>query len=795
MTKRRVMSLSNRLRLHGLYRLLKKVNACAAEMAALSDEELRGLTAVFRQRLMTGETLDQLLPEAFAAIREASKRTLGLYPYDVQVLGAIALHQNMIAEMKTGEGKTLTAVLPLYLNALEGKGALLVTVNAYLAERDALEMGPVFQFMGLTVGIGVFKEEEIPSPLEKQSVYASDIVYTTSAGLGFDYLLDNLAGNPADKFLRPFHYAIVDEVDAVLLDSAQTPLIISGSPRVQSNLYMTTNEFVLSLKAEEEYEVNIDERYVFLTESGSRYAERYFSIADLYSEESYELNRHIHLALQAQHLYQKDKDYVVMDGKVKLLDNKTGRILEGVRLQSGLHQALETKEGVRNTKDSRAIASVTYQSLFNMFPHLAGMSGTAKVAEDEFIETYRLPVVVIPTHAPIQRRDFPDAIYRTLPEKLHATILYVKEKHRVGQPVLLISGTVEIAEIYSHLLLQEGIAHSVLTAKNTAKEALIIQEAGQKGAVTVATSLAGRGTDIKLGKGVAALGGLAVIGTERMPSHRVDWQLRGRSGSQGDPGESQFFVSLEDELLLSEGPRWLKRYFMAHKDAKPKDYGKPIKRRRFRRAVELAQQKSDDRAALARSTTVQFDESLRVQRQLIYGLRDRLLFQQIDVSEKIRTIVAKSLSRFLDTQDLLTENALKRYIRENLSYERRSFPEDLRLSCKDDVKEYLFALYEEEMEQKMTALQTQEQVLEFYRLAVLRAVDSYWIEQVDCLQQLKGLTSLRSLGQRDTMAEYYAESLRSYQEMGEKVNDLIVRNVMLSTIEQVSDEQIRVYFV
>lgn len=788
-------SIVNRLKLRGLYKILKKVNALSDTMAAYSNQELQDLTPRFKERLAQGEELDKLLPEAFAAIREVSKRIVGMYPYDVQVLGAIALHQGKIAEMKTGEGKTLTAVMPLYLNALEGKGVLLVTTNEYLAKRDAEEMGPIFRFMGLTVGVGAAEGSKESEEINKKELYESDVVYTTSSILGFDYLIDNLVGHAADKFLRPFHYAIIDEADAVLLDSAQTPLIIAGSPRVPSNFYSIANEFVLSLKAGEEYELNVDEKYVFLTEMGSRYAESFFSVDELYSDEWYELNRHINLALQAQHLYQKDKDYVVADNEVKLLDNRTGRILEGTRLQSGLHQAIETKEGVRNTRESRAVGSVTYQSLFNMFPRLAGMTGTAKIVEDELIATYRLPVVIIPTNKPIQRIDYPDKIYTTLPEKLYATIEYVKEKHATGQPVLLVSGTVEIAEIYSSMLLQEGIAHSILTAKHLAKEAMVIKEAGQIGTVTVATSLAGRGTDIKLGPGVAELGGLVVVGTERMPSSRVDWQLRGRAGRQGDPGMSQFFVSLEDEIIIQEGPKWAHRYFEDNNVRDREDYGQPLTAKKFRRVVELAQEKSDDRGVLARESTIQFDESLRVQRQLIYRLRDSLIYAQVDVTDKIRDVVLESIGRFLNRHPNLTEQELCQYVLKNFSYEVRKLPAGLTAGNPDGVKSYLFELYEREIQRKMNTLQTRDKLIEFYRLSVLRAIDSYWIEQVDYLQQLKGAVTMRATGQRDTMTEYYRESLLSYEELGNRVKAQVVRNIMLSSIEQAEGDQLSIYFV
>lgn len=787
-------SLVNTMRLRALQKQLHKINALTDEMRQLTDEALQAKTEEFKERLSAGESLDDMAIEALAVIREADYRVLGKFPYDVQVLGGLALHEGTIVEMKTGEGKTLTATLPLYLNALSGKGCILVTTNDYLAKRDAQEMGLVYRFLGLSVGVGVFEEGEYISAQDKKKIYESDIVYTTSTALGFDYLSDNLAGDEKDKFLRPFHYVIVDEADAVLLDSAQTPLIISGDPRVQSNLYDPANRFVLTLK-KEEYKYLKDDKLVFLTQEGIRYAEQYFNIDDLYGEDYFELNRHINLALRAHFLFKKDVDYVVQDNEVKLLDNRTGRILEGTRLQSGIHQAIETKEGVRKTQDSRAIASVTYQSLFNMFPKLSGMTGTGKIAEAELIQTYRVSVTVIPTNTPVARIDYPDKIYTTLYEKLLATLEYVKELHDKGQPVLLVSGTVDIAEIYSRMLLQEGIAHSLLTAKNIAKEALIIAEAGQRGAVTVATSLAGRGTDIKLGEGVADLGGLAVIGTERMPNSRIDWQLRGRAGRQGDPGLSQFFVSLEDELLVDHGDQRLRRYFERHHHRDRKNYGKPLSGRRFQRAVEQAQEKSEDRAETARQTTIKFDESLKSQRHRIYKLRDQLIFGDILLTDKVTSVVEDVIDTYLSNYPSSERDSIQvqRFILENFTYQ---LPDsDVDIQDDFELKAYLMSLYEEELGRKRVVLQTEEKYEEFIRRSILHAIDICWVAQVDHLQQLKNFVSMRQIAQRDSTMEYLRESLESYNEMRDHVKALILKNVMLSSIEGNPEDGFSIYFI
>jgi accessory sec system translocase secA2 len=651
--------------------------------------------------------------------------------------------------------------------------------------------------MGLTVGVGVFDDDEEVDSNRKKKIYSSDILYTTSTALGFDYLIDNLAGNAEDKFLRSFNYVIIDEADAVLLDSAQTPLIIAGSPRVQSNLYDTADQFIRTLRKEQEFKFLKDEKIIFLTDEGIRYAEKYFNISNLYGEEYFELNRHINLALRAHYLFKKDIDYVVTEDAVELLDNRTGRILEGTRLQSGIHQAIETKEKVKKSKDSRAIASVTYQSLFNMFPKLSGMTGTGKIAENELISTYGVSVVVLPTNTPIRRLDYSDKIYTTLPEKLFATLEFVKEIHEKQQPILLISGTVDIAEIYSRMLLQEGIPHNVLTAKNIAKEALIIAEAGQKGAVTVATSLAGRGTDIKLGKGVAELGGLAVIGTERMANSRIDWQLRGRAGRQGDPGLSQFFVSLEDELIMNYANKRLKKYFEKQNRIDRKNYGKPLVSKRFSRIVAHAQHKSEDKSESARQNTIKFDESLKSQRKKIYHLRDQLIYGEVKLRDRLDKLMREYIEIYIeDNRHIgLNQNDLKRFILENFTYQLRSLPTSLDLANSKQVKDYLFYLYQLEMERKSKQLKTDSKVEEFIRLSILRAIDECWIQQVDHLQQLKTFVSMRQIAQRDSISEYLRESLESYEEMGKEVKHAIVKNVMLSTIEGKIDDGLSIYFV
>ncbi|CIW02287.1 preprotein translocase subunit SecA [Streptococcus pneumoniae] len=554
-------------------KILKKINALKGKMSSLSDQELVAKTVEFRQRLSEGESLDDILVEAFAVVREADKRILGMFPYDVQVMGAIVMHYGNVAEMNTGEGKTLTATMPVYLNAFSGEGVMVVTPNEYLSKRDAEEMGQVYRFLGLTIGVPFTEDPKKEMKAEeKKLIYASDIIYTTNSNLGFDYLNDNLASNEEGKFLRPFNYVIIDEIDDILLDSAQTPLIIAGSPRVQSNYYAIIDTLVTTLVEGEDYIFKEEKEEVWLTTKGAKSAENFLGIDNLYKEEHASFARHLVYAIRAHKLFTKDKDYIIRGNEMVLVDKGTGRLMEMTKLQGGLHQAIEAKEHVKLSPETRAMASITYQSLFKMFNKISGMTGTGKVAEKEFIETYNMSVVRIPTNRPRQRIDYPDNLYITLPEKVYASLEYIKEYHAKGNPLLVFVGSVEMSQLYSSLLFREGIAHNVLNANNAAREAQIISESGQMGAVTVATSMAGRGTDIKLGKGVAELGGLIVIGTERMESQRIDLQIRGRSGRQGDPGMSKFFVSLEDDVIKKFGPSWVHKKY---KDYQVQDMTQP----------------------------------------------------------------------------------------------------------------------------------------------------------------------------------------------------------------------------
>lgn len=772
-----------------IHRQLNKINHLAPTMAELSDAQLQAKTAEFKERYHQTHDLDSLLPEAFATIREAAKRVLKMYPYDVQVIGGIIMHMGNIAEMKTGEGKTLTAVMPLYLNALSGESTILVTPNEYLASRDAEEMKPLYEFLGLSLGCRVSDGERRIEPEEKRAIYQKDIVYTTNAVLGFDYLIDNLAENATKKFMPDFNYVIIDEADAILLDSAQTPLIISGAPRVQSNLYELVDNFVVTLKEDEGYNLDEKREGVWLTSAGIDEAERYFSVEDLYDSKHTELVKHIELALKAHTLFENEKEYVVRAGKVCLLDRQDGRILEMTKLQGGQHQALEAKEHVEITPNMRAMASITYQNLFKLFKKTAGMSGTAKTQEDELIDVYQMKVLQVPTNNPVQRVDEPDEVYLTLPEKLRASMELVKKLHATGQPILLATGSVELSEIYSQLLLAEKIPHNVLNAYNDAKEAQIIKEAGQYGSVTVATSMAGRGTDIKLGEGVAKLGGLAVIGTEKMLNKRMELQLRGRAGRQGDPGFSKFFVSLEDEIVQKYSGKKIEKYWRKHKDDPP---NRPLGAR-YRRIVQNAQVVSEMSGESQRRLVLSFDESVKTQREMIYQQRNDFIFQKGEFSYDIMDLIEKDIVAFLKMPDLDAQ-AVKRYIFDNLSYTAKISSKKLDVTQPDKLKEILLGIAQNELRKKDKFLKTAAQKADFYRLCLLKAIDTSWIEEVDTLEQLKNLTLARTSAQRNPVFEYHFEAQKAYQVMRQNMRRLALQNLLLSTITVKKDGSLDIYF-
>ena len=772
---------------------LKKINGLKDEMAALSDETLAAKTVEFRQRLAEGETLDDLLVEAFAVVREADKRILGMFPYDVQVMGGIVIHQGNVAEMNTGEGKTLTATMPLYLNALTGKGAMLITTNEYLAKRDAEEMGPVYRFLGLSIGIPFTDnpEEELKAE-DKRKIYNSDIIYLTNSSLGFDYLTDNLASSSNEKFLCPFDYVIIDEIDDILLDSAQTPLIIAGSPRVQSNYYGIIDTLVTTMVENEDYIFKEEKEEIWLTTKGAKTAENFLGIDNLYKEEYATYVRHLVYSLRAHKLFTKDKEYIIRDDEMILLDKGTGRLMEMTKLQGGLHQAIEAKEHVKLSPETRAMASITYQSLFKMFNKISGMTGTGKVAEKEFLETYNMSVIRIPTNRPLIRKDYPDNLYVTLPEKVYASLECIKEYHIKGNPLLVFVGSVEMSHLYSSLLLREGIAHNVLNANNAAREAQIVSESGQMGAVTVATSMAGRGTDIKLGPGVAELGGLVVIGTERMESQRIDLQIRGRSGRQGDPGLSKFFVSLEDDVIKKFGPSWVHRMYKEYSVA---DITQPqiLEGRKYHRLVEKAQNASDSASRANRQRTLEYAESMNIQRDLIYKERNRL----INGDRDLRDVLSEMIDEYIETilsENIKTREELFHYIVTNISFNIRELPLDLVIEDEQELRNFLIQIINSELNDKKTLLEPHDLYDQFLRVSMLKAIDDNWVEQVDYLQQLMMAIGGQSASQMNPIVEYYREAYMGFEAMKEQIRSDMVRNILMGLVQMGPKGEIVTHF-
>ena len=772
---------------------LKKINGLKDEMAALSDETLAAKTVEFRQRLAEGETLDDLLVEAFAVVREADKRILGMFPYDVQVMGGIVIHQGNVAEMNTGEGKTLTATMPLYLNALTGKGAMLITTNEYLAKRDAEEMGPVYRFLGLSIGIPFTDdpEEELKAE-DKRKIYNSDIIYLTNSSLGFDYLTDNLASSSNEKFLCPFDYVIIDEIDDILLDSAQTPLIIAGSPRVQSNYYGIIDTLVTTMVENEDYIFKEEKEEIWLTTKGAKTAENFLGIDNLYKEEYATYVRHLVYSLRAHKLFTKDKEYIIRDDEMILLDKGTGRLMEMTKLQGGLHQAIEAKEHVKLSPETRAMASITYQSLFKMFNKISGMTGTGKVAEKEFLETYNMSVIRIPTNRPLIRKDYPDNLYVTLPEKVYASLECIKEYHLKGNPLLVFVGSVEMSHLYSSLLLREGIAHNVLNANNAAREAQIVSESGQMGAVTVATSMAGRGTDIKLGPGVAELGGLVVIGTERMESQRIDLQIRGRSGRQGDPGLSKFFVSLEDDVIKKFGPSWVHRMYKEYSVA---DITQPqiLEGRKYHRLVEKAQNASDSASRANRQRTLEYAESMNIQRDLIYKERNRLINGDRDLRDVLSEMIDEYIENIL-SENLKTREELFHYIVTNISFNIRELPLDLVIEDEQELRNFLIQIINSELNDKKTLLEPHDLYDQFLRVSMLKAIDDNWVEQVDYLQQLMMAIGGQTASQTNPIVEYYREAYMGFEAMKEQIRSDMVRNILMGLVQMGPKGEIVTHF-
>lgn len=753
-----------------------QVESHADEMAALSDEELQAKTPEFRDRLQKGETLDDLLPEAFAVAREGAKRVLGLYPFHVQILGGIALHKGNIAEMMTGEGKTLTATMPVYLNALTGKGVHVVTVNEYLSSRDETEMGQLYRWLGLTTGLNI----STMSSEEKRAAYACDVTYSTNSELGFDYLRDNMVVYKEQMVQRPLNYAILDEVDSILIDEARTPLIISGEAEQANADYIRADRFVKKLVEDKsdddadddedhgDYKIDWPTKTISLTRTGIQKACDHFGLKNLYDVENQKLVHHIDQALRANYIMLKDIDYVVQDGEVLIVDSFTGRVMEGRRYSDGLHQAIEAKEGVKIQEESQTQATITYQNYFRMYKKLAGMTGTAKTEEEEFREIYNMEVITIPTNRPVIRQDMPDLLYPTLDSKFNAVVKEIKERHAKGQPILVGTVSIESSERLSKMLNQEHIPHAVLNAKNHAKEAAIIMNAGQRGAVTIATNMAGRGTDIKLGPGVKELGGLAVIGTERHESRRIDNQLRGRSGRQGDPGYTRFYLSLEDDLMKRFGGDRVKDFLDRLSD---NDDDKVIESRLITRQVESAQKRVEGNNYDTRKQTLQYDDVMRIQREIIYGER----MQVIDEQKSLKSVLMPMIHRTIDHQiDMFTQgdrktwrlDSLRDFIVSCLADEDYVDDQiDFKTFTPQELKQQLYDLAEENYQEKEAALADPEQMLEFEKVVILRVVDEHWTNHIDAMDQLRQSIGLRGYGQLNPLVEYQDSGYNMFEEM------------------------------
>ena len=761
-----------------LHFLLGKVKEECKKVKNLSDYELKNKTNEFKRRLADGETTEDLLPEAFAVCCEADYRVLGMFPFDVQILGGIALHLCYLAEMNTGEGKTLTATMPLYLNGLTGKSSILVTANEYLAIRDAEEMGQVYEFLGLSVKAGVTRDtNEHLNNDQKKEIYAADIVYTTHGSLGFDYLLNNLVHSKEDRFMRELYYVIIDEADSVLLDSASMPLVISGSPRVQSNLYGITDFFVTTLVEDEHYIV--EDNKVWLTDKGIEYAQRYFRIENLYSKENFDVLRHVVLALRAHYLMDKDVDYVVTDsGEIVLLDKSTGRKMNGMKLRGGSHQAIEEKERLKLSQEQRSVASITYQNLFNLFPKMSGMSGTIADGKDELLEVYHKQVVVIPPNKPMARKDLPDKYFKTSEEQFDAVIKETVKRHNTGQPVLLIASLISDTEMLSKLLVQENIEHSVLNANNAFWEAEIIKEAGQKNVVTVATSMAGRGTDIRLGSGVKELGGLCVLGIGRMNNTRDERQARGRAGRQGEPGVSIFYTSLEDDVCEILGEDFLEKY--VEKD-------KHISKRRIKKLINKSQKIKSESSVFQRKNAVDYDSVMQRQRTIMYKTRNDLLDGKSLDENYLLSICEDNIKDFVKSNKKLDSYGVHRYVLDNLSYRLQEMDESTK-----NQKDYLIQYSKMAFNNKKKSLG--DRFSEYCRLCTLRALDDGWVEEVDYLQQLQAAISGRSSAQRNLLFEYQREARISFEDMEKSIKKAMIRNILLGEVSFGKDNEMIILY-
>ena len=772
--------------LRRLEKMADKVLNYESQMAAMSDEELKAKTDEFKERYNKGESLDSLLYEAFAVVREAAKRVLGLFPYKVQVMGGIVLHHGDVPEMRTGEGKTLTATMPVYLNALAGKGVHVVTVNEYLTERDATEMGELYSWLGLSVGINLAAK----SPMEKKEAYLCDITYSTNSEIGFDYLRDNMVVRAENMVQRPLNYALVDEVDSILIDEARTPLIVSGANAVEtSQLYHMADHFVKSLD-KDDYIIDVQSKTIGLSDSGIDKAESYFKLDNLYDIENVALTHFVDNALRANYIMILDIDYVVSEEQeILIVDQFTGRTMEGRRYSDGLHQAIEAKEGVPIQDETKTSASITYQNLFRMYKKLAGMTGTGKTEEEEFREIYNIRVIPIPTNRPIQRIDHSDLLYASIDAKFKAVIEDVKARYQKGQPVLVGTVAVETSDYISKKLVAAGVPHEVLNAKNHYREAQIIMNAGQRGAVTIATNMAGRGTDIKLGEGVRELGGLCVIGTERHESRRIDNQLRGRSGRQGDPGESQFYLSLEDDLMKRFGSERLKGVFERLNMS-----DEAIESRMLTRQVEAAQKRVEGNNYDTRKQVLQYDDVMREQREIIYAQRYDVITADRDLAPEIHAMIRRTIGRIVDAHTRSKEDekleAILNFAKYNLLPEDSISRSDLAGLSDQAIKDELFQRALKVYDSQVAKLRDEDAVKEFQKVLILRVVDNKWTDHIDALDQLRNAVGLRGYAQNNPVVEYQAEGFRMFNDMIGSIEFDVTRLMMKAQIHEQERPQV-----
>lgn len=773
---------SDNRELKRLTKIADKVEAYAQDMAELSDDELKAKTPEFKKRYQAGETLDDLLPEAFAVAREGAKRVLGLYPYHVQIIGGIVLHEGNIAEMKTGEGKTLTATMPVYLNALAGEGVHVVTVNEYLSSRDATEMGELYNWLGLSVGLNITSK----TPEEKREAYNCDITYSTNSELGFDYLRDNMVVYREDMVQRPLNFCIVDEVDSILIDEARTPLIISGQSSGTTLLYTRTDRFAKTLEKDTDFKIDLESKTVSLTEQGIRKGEQYFGTQNLFDPDNTALNHHLDNALRANYIMIRDKDYVVQDGEVLIVDQFTGRIMDGRRYSDGLHQAIEAKEHVEIEEETKTMANITYQNFFRMYKKLSGMTGTAKTEDEEFREIYNMEVISIPTNKPVIRDDRPDILYPNLKSKFKAVVEDIKERHAKGQPILVGTVAVETSELLSAMLDQAGVPHAVLNAKNHAKEAEIIMNAGQRGAVTIATNMAGRGTDIKLGPGVRELGGLAVIGTERHESRRIDNQLRGRSGRQGDPGVSQFYLSLEDDLMLRFGTDRVKRFL---ETMNLDDEDAVIQSKMITKQVESAQKRVEGNNYDMRKQVLQYDDVMRAQREVVYKQRQQVIMEEKSLKPVIMPMIKRTVEHVVqmhavgeqkewDLQGIVDFAVSAMVPEDSISVS------DLEGKTVDEMVSYLMDRAEANYKTKEKQLYDASQMLEFEKVVILRVVDSHWTDHIDEMDQLRQSIGLRGYGQLNPLVEYQSDGFKMFEQMIGDIEYEVTRLFLKAEIRQ-----------